>query len=84
MNLTHRTYLSPPTVGALLGMSHVSAWRHFDAGDYGPIIRHRGITYAEQAEIERAVGRAFTDEHIAAAVAGFSQRILIIPEQEVV
>ena len=80
--MVKRTYLSPPAVGALLGMTRIAAWLHFDAGDYGPIIRRHGIIYADKAEIERATGQVFTDAHVAGVVGNIPRRIIIL-EQEI-
>jgi hypothetical protein len=77
-----RKYISPPAAGVLLGCSRIAAYHRFVAGRFGPIIRHRGITYAELAAVEDFAGVPFTDDQLEAAVAGHVNRLITIPLPE--
>jgi hypothetical protein len=81
MNITH-ILISSPTVAALRGCSHVNAWRHFKAGDFGKTIRRGRVQYASVAEIEKFYGTTFSRSQLDTAADGMAARVWTISQIE--
>jgi hypothetical protein len=82
MTVANRILLSPPAIAALLCRDRVTAWRHVDAGNFGPVIRRGRVTYVAQAEVERVAGVVFSENQIALAVGNVPKRRLTIPQMQ--
>jgi len=76
------TYLSGPTIAALTGRHRTSVSDLMRFGRYGETFLVDGIRYAALDRVEQRHGIEFSDEQLAAAVAGLLGRLLRIPAPE--
>ena len=79
-----RRFISGPTIAALILRPRMTVNDHLRAGRYGRTYRIGRIVYVDLAEVVRTEARQFSEEQIDRATAGLPDRILTLPEKEVV
>jgi hypothetical protein len=75
-------YVSAPAIARLSACSRIAAHVSMRAGRYGPLVQRGRVPYAAIEAVSRTVGREFSPEQIALAVAGQPDRLITIPTEE--
>jgi hypothetical protein len=70
--------ISGPTIAKRYAASRKWAFQHLARGTFGPTITLNGIIYARLQDVEAYSGEPFSEPQLAAAVAGYTDRMITL------